>query len=55
MRLFLLGSVAALLLGLNQTAFSGCNPCICGLGGGEPPPPECHKAPEVEVAKARHR
>lgn len=24
-------------------ALAGCNPCICGQGGGLPPPPDCPK------------
>ncbi|HEX7673708.1 MAG TPA: hypothetical protein VF412_06030 [Bdellovibrio sp.] len=23
------------------SAYAGCNPCICGSGGGFPPPPDC--------------
>ncbi len=34
----------AALLGLPAGAASaGCNPCICGAGGGKPPPPDCHE------------
>jgi len=25
-------------------SWAGCNPCICGMGGGLPPPPDCPKS-----------
>ncbi|MCX6116861.1 MAG: HD domain-containing protein [Proteobacteria bacterium] len=44
----------ALMLGalfsLSNGARAACNPCICGVGNGQPPPSECQRPPiETEI------
>ena len=37
--------VSMLFLNFGGAAFAGCNPCICGSGGGAPPPTGCEFGP----------
>ena len=44
--LFLLASLAVLAtLPLSPRAPAGCDPCLCGMGGGLPPPTGCQYGP----------
>ncbi len=40
-----IGVSLALLLTLDSTGWAGCDPCLCGNGGGAPPPTDCSYGP----------